>query len=243
MWMPLPTVRVVNEAVPSRIWLPDPAAVITIVPVPPSVWVPEVNAIDVAAPVPASVNTAFSVRPLDMPKPVALPMVRSLMSVTPFSSPLLAVVTREAPSAKAIVPPTIVPPNRFQDPVTAFSSNPLLVRVPVRFTAPPVRLMVPIAAVVNVPPRFSVELFTVIVFALLHTPANDNVELVAVMVPVTVFDHAPVLMESVAPLIASSTALLVKVLMFNIRVRPETSALMVPLLISVFADVLWVMVP
>ena len=46
----------------------------------------------------------------------------------------------------------------FHDPVVAFSVNvaPVLSSVPVRFTTPPARLMVPIPAVVKLPAKLTV---------------------------------------------------------------------------------------
>ena len=64
----------------------------------------------------------------------------------------------------------IVPPSRFQEPVAAVKASvvPVLSNVPTRFTVPPLRLIVPSAASVNSPPRFTVLLVAVIVPAFDH---------------------------------------------------------------------------
>src|SRR5437867_4026668 len=59
----------------------------------------------------------------------------------------------------------------------------LLTSVPNRFTVPPVRFRLPNRAVVNVPPRFTVELLALIVPPLPQLPLRLNVPLVTVSTP------------------------------------------------------------
>src|SRR5712664_1103299 len=100
---------------------------------------------------------------------------RSLLAVKPSSVPPLLVNTNSAPPASLSVPFLIVPPTRFQEPVVAVRARVLLVlsSVPVRFTVPPERLKVPKPAVVKLPPRFTVEVLSVIVPVLLQTPEPE----------------------------------------------------------------------
>lgn len=82
--------------------------------------------------------------------------------VTPSRVPTDSAST--APLAVVTVPPLIRPRLSVQVPVPLLAVSrasvvPTLFSVPVRFTAPavpPVRLIVPMLAVVNVPPKFSV---------------------------------------------------------------------------------------
>src|SRR5690348_8699778 len=129
--------------------------------------------------------TAFRVSPPFTRSAALVPeTVRSLLSVTPLLNVpdvLLVASSSEAPSAKATVPPSIVPdvPEKFQDPVAAFrvSVVPVFFSVPVRFTTPPARLIVPIPAVPKDPARFTVLAALASrwsVPALLHDVDNDR---------------------------------------------------------------------
>ncbi len=73
--------------------------------------------------------------------------------------PLWAVATSEVPSDSVTVPLRIVPPDRSQEPVLAVKANvfPVLSRVPVRFTVPPLRVSVPKPAVVKLPPKLRID--------------------------------------------------------------------------------------
>ena len=129
------------------------------VPLPPNVALP--NELTCALE-PIKWMVPFSVSPPLTRNPAAEPeIVRSLLSVTPLLNvpeTLFAASNKAAPSANATVPPLIVP-EKFHEPVVAFSVSvvPVLVSVPVRFTTPPARLKVPMPPVAfNVPPRFTV---------------------------------------------------------------------------------------
>ena len=100
---------------------------------------------------------------------------RLLAAVTPSSVPPVLVKTSSAPPDSLSVPPSIVPPARFQEPVVAFRASvvPVSSSVPVRFTVPPVRLNVPRPASVNRPPRFTVEFVALIVPALLQALVEE----------------------------------------------------------------------
>ena len=168
----------------------------------------------------ASVSTAFNVKPFTSASKWLFEIVMSLLSVTPLNVPPLVVVMNDEPSANAMVPPTTVPPSRFHEPVVASSVrvSPVLVSVPVTFTVPPVRVIVPMPAVVK-------------------EPSSSSVELSMFSVPVA-FDHVALSIFRIPPLIASAVPLFVKVKLVVpiVSVCPETSAESVPSLISVLAE-------
>ena len=179
-------------------------------------------------------------------------------TLTASSTPPLLVNARSAPPAHVTVPPVIVPPARRHVPVVAVSGSvaPVLSRLPVRFTVPPLRAKFGrlIPAVVNVPPRFSVELVTFIVPAFAHVPPVVTVAPLAVIVRPAAFvqlaavrltvppgiavmlplfvNVVPPPTVSVAPFAASSAPLLTKIVGSTLTVPPEMSAAIVPLLIT-----------
>ena len=171
----------------------------------------------------ASVSTAFNVKPFTSASKWLFEIVMSLLSVTPLNVPPLVVVMNDEPSANAMVPPTTVPPSRFHEPVVASSVrvSPVLVSVPVTFTVPPVRVIVPKSELSKLLPRFNVPP------SILKVPVLVQLALLSV---------------SVAPLMASAVPLLVNPLVLIVRACPETSAVSVPLLISEL-DELWEMLP
>ena len=73
--------------------------------------------------------------------------------------------TSSAPPASVTMPPLMVPPTRFHEPVVVVKARvvPVLFSVPVMFTVPPVRVNEPSAARVKLPPRLTVLLVAVIV--------------------------------------------------------------------------------
>ena len=103
--------------------------------------------------------------------------VGSPSTTTPAKVPPVPVPINRAPSLTVTVPPLIVPPARFQDPVIAFSASvvPVLVKVPVRLTVPPERLRVASCAWVKVPPRFSVLLVALTLPGLVQAPSRVRV--------------------------------------------------------------------
>ncbi len=82
-----------------------------------------------------------------------LPMSSVPSSVTPLMVLLLLTAVRTLPPLVVIVPPMMVPPYTFQPPVRLSSARvlPVLSRVPVRFTVPPVRLNEPGGAGAKMP--------------------------------------------------------------------------------------------
>src|SRR5262249_57016002 len=74
--------------------------------------------------------------------------------VTPIRVPPSPVAIRALPPVDATVPPLIVPPARFHEPVVSLSSSvpPVLFKVPARLTVPPLRLKVPNDVGVKTPP-------------------------------------------------------------------------------------------
>src|SRR6185295_13395160 len=72
----------------------------------------------------------------------------------------------------------VAPPTRFQLPVAALSVrvDPVLFRLPVRFTVALLRMTLPRLAAVKLPPRFSVESVTEMVPELLHVPSSVRLE-------------------------------------------------------------------
>lgn len=113
---------------------------------------------------------------------------RSPETATSIKLPVEDVNPRVLPPANCNDPPVIVPPSRFHVPVAAFnvSVSLALLRFPVRLTVPPVRVKEERSnpAVVTDPPRFSVELLTVIdPVELQFTGAMLNVALTALKLP------------------------------------------------------------
>src|SRR5882757_4492740 len=164
---------------------------------------------------------AFNVRPPLTLSPVFEPViVKSLLSVTPLMNvpdTLFAANSNAAPSANTTVPPLIVPPAKFHEPVTAFNVSvvPVLVTVPVRFTTPPARVIVPIPAALKLPARLTV--------------------LAALLSMCSV----PLLLQLLAsvrtpPLTASIVPVLVKLLPVTLMDWPATLAVIVPLLTRFF---------
>ena len=140
-----------------------------ILPVPDHACVPcAVSVADVLPLAPPSRIVPFKVRPLVtfIFGAKTLPMSRVPSSVTPLKVLLLLTAVRTLAPLVVIVPPMMVPPNTFHPPVRLSSARvlPVLSRVPVTFTVPPVRLnepagagaKMPRPAVVNEPPRLSV---------------------------------------------------------------------------------------
>ena len=105
---------------------------------------------DVAAVVPPSRIVPFKVRPLVtfIFGAKTLPMSSVPSSVTPLMVLLLLTAVRTLPPLVVIVPPMMVPPDTFHPPVRLSSARvlPVLSRVPVTFTVPPVRLNEPAGA-------------------------------------------------------------------------------------------------
>ncbi len=130
----------------------------------------------------------------------------SAFMVTPSSVPPAVVKIISAPALVVTVPPTIFPRRMNQLPVVASSVSPdVFVRVPVRFTVPPVRLIVPRFGGVKLPPRLTVPPASSIVPVFAQLPANVRVApLEARSVPVLVqFEAATVRVpppsESISP--------------------------------------------
>ena len=88
----------------------------------------------------------------------------------PVRFPALSVRAKTEPPVSVIVPPAIVPPSSRQAPMLGDKASvvPALFNVPVKFTAAPVALNLPTAAVVNDPPRLTVAALAVIVPALIQ---------------------------------------------------------------------------
>ena len=211
-------------------------------PVPPSACTPGLKRRSVVEPVLAIVSTALSVKPLTTLRSWPLSIVMSPLSVTPLNVPPLVVVRNDEPSANATVPPTTVPPRRRHDPVAAFSVRFVFVNTPVRFTVPPVRVITPMPACVNVPPRFKVELVTFTAPRLFQAPANVSVEFVADIIPVPALVQVVPAIDRIPPLIASAVPLLVNPLVPIVSVWPEMSADRVPSLTTELAE-LWLILP
>ncbi len=159
----------------------------------------------------------FSVNPPATRRRALLPeTVRSLLRATPpvkVPALLSSDSSSAAPSAKTTVPPLTVP-RKCQDPVAALSVSvaPTLFNVPVRLMTPPARLIVPIPAVLNEPPRLIV---------LAELPSRCRVPL---LLQALVSDRIP-------PATASNVPALVKVaLKAAVRVWPPTFAEIRPLL-------------
>ncbi len=144
----------------------------------------------------------------------------SPLRVTLLKVPPLVVVRRVVPSAKLIVPPTIVPPAMFHEPVVEFNwiVFPVLVIVPAILTVPAAVVMVPIPA------------------AAFRVPSNWNVPPVASRVPAFV---QLVLFTRMVPAVTRRVPLLVSVELFTSRVCPVASAEINPLLTSVAAELLF----
>ncbi len=176
----------------------------------------------------------FSVIPPATRSRALLPeTVRSPLRVTPpvkVPAALSSDSSSVAPSANATVPPFTVP-RKFQEPVLAFKVRvaPVLFTVPVRLTTPPVRLMVPSPAVVTAPPRFSVELTTLMAPLLLQLPPSVRVESVAEAMPALVM--AMLVATTVPPFVAWIVPALVKMLLGpTVRLCAAMLALIRPLL-------------
>ena len=140
------------------------------------------------------------------------------------------------------VPPTIVPPLRYHEPVAGPSGNvaPVFDITPVmEIVVVPVCCTARACAVVNVPPMLTVEPEVVIVPApvLLQAPPRVNVPLVDVTPPAFEFDHAPLPpIDSDPPDVVSVLLLLPVPLLLNVTVLP-LPALMLPLLLHAPDDV------
>src|SRR5262249_6067786 len=140
-------------------------------PVPPSVCVPLPASVrNDCQPLAKELPLSWTVPPLRVSPWLTVTVTVLLMfslpaSVTPVPAVvlprvLLVVAFSWVAPATVTVPPTIVPPARFQvGPVPTVRLLPVLVSVPVRFTVPPLieKPLTPDAAVAKVPPRFSVE--------------------------------------------------------------------------------------
>ena len=126
------------------------------------------------------------------------------------------------------VPPSTVPPLSTQEPPTALSTNTalLLLRVPVKFTTPPLRLRVPRLANVKLPPRFTVALVALIVPVLVQLPPKVRVELAATFT-VPPLPQPPVT-KSVPPLVPCANPWLLNGCPLTVMVPPFTSHEMVP---------------
>ena len=154
---------------------------------------------------------------------------------------MLFVGIRRALAVPVTVPPTIVPPFRYHEPVVesngsvvAFVITPVIVMV-----VAPVCCTANACAVVNVPPRLIVDPDVVIVPepVLLHAPPNVNVPLAEVTPPIVEFVHAPLPPTVSAPPDAEIVPLLLPVpLLSNVTVLP-LFAMMIPLLLHEPDDV------
>src|SRR5215207_1022396 len=90
-------------------------------------------------------------RPLNLTRPArrkresVAERLRFPLTVTLLSRPSSEVTSSAAPSARLIVPPVIVPPAKFHEPLLALRCNvpPPRFIPPVTFTVPPERLSVP----------------------------------------------------------------------------------------------------
>ena len=98
------------------------------------------------------------------------------MILVPFRMPDDEVKIRSAPPERVMLPPLIVPPNSRHEPLAAFRTSvvPVLLSVPLRFTVPPERTMLPARLIENVPPSVNVEFVELMVPALDQFPPRVN---------------------------------------------------------------------
>ena len=192
--------------------------------------------------VPAKRNTPRrrpSVSPIST---VALLSVTVLANVTPAfptvvmsSVPLNVTLSRVAPvvtspvavkevlAATLTAPFLIVPPARFQGPVAVLigKSAPVLSRRPVMLKTEFARVMVPIPAVVKLPPKFTVPPIVAIVPVLVHAPPRFNVELVSLRL--AAFVQFDALIDREPPLIAWIVPWFVQLTPLRLNTPPATS--------------------
>src|SRR5262245_44113893 len=102
---------------------------------------------------------------------------KSPLTLIPSNVPPLWLKVSLTSPTWVTVPPLIVPPFNVHDPLAVFSPSvaPFRSSTPVTLTLPPVRLNVPRFGNVNVPPRFTVVSFALIVPLLIQRPSKVSV--------------------------------------------------------------------
>ncbi len=134
----------------------------------------------------------FTVTPLASVRPLVMNNVPLSLRLLPMMT-LFSVPLAEVSVVPVMVPPVILPlrvpkPPAPKMPALPMSKvEPVLSSTPVRFSAPPVRLMLPkgIAAVVKLPPSPSTPPLKLIVpAAFVHAPVNSIIPVDTLIVPV-----------------------------------------------------------